>query len=482
MKKQIFLVLCLLLVVLVLSKTGHSQQSIAVDSVPVDPSASIIAVSPDKRSIYVGERDSGLKVIDLGTKSVITTIPLTPARLSGYSICTSEVLGIVVAQPGNQISGGIVRNGIELTVIDHKDFTIKSKVFVENQVASSTRCALSANNKHFYLLATLNGFDINRGVYGTEDRLIVLNDALETEARLRIPDINIIMGAATSPTEDKLYIVGSDMEGATGPNAINAKGGRLVVVSENQVKKSIQLKTSGAPWGEVVFSPDGRYAYISAWDGLNPAELAIVDTRSEEIVIVQSLAGTFKFPTSDESSAWYSSGSAIRGVLFIVLDLTDPQKIIAFKAIRENSQETFVSYQGMPSSFAVVPFGKDDQLVWLTPGKLNVLLSPNPGLELANTTNPFRSGFLVGDSWQLSLRGLRSDARQPIYLHLWKDGQNLGISGAYGVTDAQGNWTLKGAFQEDAAGSWKIVGVMYGPDGPEQSHPIEITISKANRE
>src|ERR1051325_4780164 len=57
-----------------------------------------------------------------------------------------------------------------------------------------------------------------------------------------------------------------------------------------------------------------------------------------------------------------------------------------------------------------------------------------------------------GDSWQLSMSGAAANAR--IFLHLWRDGNDLGISGPYGsAANDSGAWSITGSFGSQDAGS-----------------------------
>lgn len=100
-----------------------------------------------------------------------------------------------------------------------------------------------------------------------------------------------------------------------------------------------------------------------------------------------------------------------------------------------------------------------------------------PGLAVTNTTSSGRNpAFRAGDSWSLALSGAAAASR--VYLHLWKDGTDLGVSGPYGnTTDSGGAWSLTGSFGAQDAGTWQIQALIGSATSSVVSTRFTITIS-----
>ena len=108
---------------------------------------------------------------------------------------------------------------------------------------------------------------------------------------------------------------------------------------------------------------------------------------------------------------------------------------------------------------------------------LGLTVSSAPSLSITNTTSAARNpGFRAGDSWQLSLSGASSAAR--VYLHIWRDGQDLGVSGPYsGLTDNAGGWSMAGSFGSQDAGSWQIQAVIGSATSQLTSSRVLLSVS-----
>jgi protocatechuate 3,4-dioxygenase, beta subunit len=129
----------------------------------------------------------------------------------------------------------------------------------------------------------------------------------------------------------------------------------------------------------------------------------------------------------------------------------------------------------------VVPFAPiEGSTVGAVAARLDVVLSGTPAqvpvLEMTNTSDPARNpDFKVGDSWRADIRNATPGAR--VYLHLWKDNVDLGISGPYGdVTNASGIWTMSGSYGASEAGSWQAQAVIGSSASQETSAPVTMQI------
>ncbi len=100
-----------------------------------------------------------------------------------------------------------------------------------------------------------------------------------------------------------------------------------------------------------------------------------------------------------------------------------------------------------------------------------------PSLTITNTTDASRNpAFRSGDSWRLALSSAAAQSR--VYLHLWRDGTDLGISGPYGpATDNGGAWSLTGSFGAQDAGSWQLQAVVGAANSSSTSSRLAITIA-----
>jgi protocatechuate 3,4-dioxygenase beta subunit len=110
---------------------------------------------------------------------------------------------------------------------------------------------------------------------------------------------------------------------------------------------------------------------------------------------------------------------------------------------------------------------------------LSITGSSVPVLTLTNTSEPARNPvFHAGDTWRLDLQEASPASR--VYLRIWKDNVDLGVSGPYGgVTDAGGAWMLSGSFGAGDTGSWQLQAVIGTASSPETTAPVALRISNA---
>jgi protocatechuate 3,4-dioxygenase, beta subunit len=112
--------------------------------------------------------------------------------------------------------------------------------------------------------------------------------------------------------------------------------------------------------------------------------------------------------------------------------------------------------------------------------RFDVVLSSTPTavpvLEITNLTDPSRNpSFRAGDNWRIDVRNATPGVR--VYLHLWKDNSDLGVSGPYGgTTEPDGKWTMSGSYGTAETGSWQAQAVVGSPTSQETSAPITIQI------
>jgi protocatechuate 3,4-dioxygenase beta subunit len=107
----------------------------------------------------------------------------------------------------------------------------------------------------------------------------------------------------------------------------------------------------------------------------------------------------------------------------------------------------------------------------------NTTVTAVPAATLTNTTDPSRNPvFRAGDSWRLDIRNASAGAA--VYLRLWKDNVDFGVSGPYGtVTDGTGAWSLSGSFGSGDVGSWQLQVVVGGAASRETSGPVALRIT-----
>jgi hypothetical protein len=114
-------------------------------------------------------------------------------------------------------------------------------------------------------------------------------------------------------------------------------------------------------------------------------------------------------------------------------------------------------------------------------GAFDVVLGVTPAssarFSITNTTAAERNpSFRAGDSWRLNLSGAPAGSR--VFLHLWRNGNDLGVSGPYGGSaDNNGAWSLTGSFGATDAGSWQLQAVTGAPGPQVTSSVISITIA-----
>src|SRR5207237_4375874 len=100
-----------------------------------------------------------------------------------------------------------------------------------------------------------------------------------------------------------------------------------------------------------------------------------------------------------------------------------------------------------------------------------------PAITMTNLTDPTRTGYLAGDDWRLDVKGASSGTG--VYLHLWRDNVDFGISGPYGITDSTGAWSLKGSYGAGDIGLWQIQAIIGSATSSEMSELIAAGISIA---
>jgi protocatechuate 3,4-dioxygenase beta subunit len=108
---------------------------------------------------------------------------------------------------------------------------------------------------------------------------------------------------------------------------------------------------------------------------------------------------------------------------------------------------------------------------------LGVTTASSPVLAIANTTAAERNpSFQTGDAWRLSLND--GPAASRVFLHIWRDNTDLGVSGPYGpATDDGGGWSMTGSFGSQDSGRWQLQAVIGAANSPTTSTPISITIA-----
>jgi hypothetical protein len=95
---------------------------------------------------------------------------------------------------------------------------------------------------------------------------------------------------------------------------------------------------------------------------------------------------------------------------------------------------------------------------------------------MTNTSDPSRnSNFRAGDNWRADVHNATPGSA--VYLHLWKDNVDLGITGPYGTTNGAGAWTISGSYAATEVGSWQAQAVIGSSGSTETSGPITIKIS-----
>jgi hypothetical protein len=129
----------------------------------------------------------------------------------------------------------------------------------------------------------------------------------------------------------------------------------------------------------------------------------------------------------------------------------------------------------------VVPFAPvEGSAVGAVAARFDIVLGGTPAqvpvLEITNTTDPRRNpSFRAGDNWRIDIRHATPSLN--VYLHLWKDNIDFGISGPYGgVTDSTGAWTMSGSYGATETGSWQAQGVIGTATSQETTAPITIQI------
>jgi hypothetical protein len=129
----------------------------------------------------------------------------------------------------------------------------------------------------------------------------------------------------------------------------------------------------------------------------------------------------------------------------------------------------------------IVPFAPvEGSAINAVAARFDIVLSGSPAqvpvLDITNVSDPSRNpDFKVGDGWRADVRNATPGSR--VYLHLWKDNVDLGISGPYGeLTNANGAWTMSGTYGASETGSWQAQAVIGSTTAQETSVPIAMQI------
>jgi protocatechuate 3,4-dioxygenase beta subunit len=129
----------------------------------------------------------------------------------------------------------------------------------------------------------------------------------------------------------------------------------------------------------------------------------------------------------------------------------------------------------------IVPFAPvEGSAINAVAARFDIVLSGSPAqvpvLDITNVSDPSRNpDFKVGDGWRADVRNATPGSR--VYLHLWKDNVDLGISGPYGeLTNANGAWTMSGTYGASETGSWQAQAVIGSATAQETSVPIAMQI------
>lgn len=131
----------------------------------------------------------------------------------------------------------------------------------------------------------------------------------------------------------------------------------------------------------------------------------------------------------------------------------------------------------------IVPFVPiDGSAVGALAARFDVVLSTTPAtvptIAMTNMTDPTRTGYIAGDNWRVDVKDASPGAR--VFLHLWKDNLDLGVSGPYGnLVDSSGTWSLTGSYGTADAGLWQMQAVVGNSTSSEMSAPISARISNA---
>ena len=125
----------------------------------------------------------------------------------------------------------------------------------------------------------------------------------------------------------------------------------------------------------------------------------------------------------------------------------------------------FVPIEGSPIGALAAKF---DVVLGVTPGV-------TPSVTITNTTDPTRTSFHAGDSWRLDVKN--ATAGVGVFLHLWRDNVDWGVSGPYGsLTDANGAWSLAGSYGAADAGLWQLQAVLGSAASTSTSALVSVRI------
>lgn len=131
----------------------------------------------------------------------------------------------------------------------------------------------------------------------------------------------------------------------------------------------------------------------------------------------------------------------------------------------------------------IVPFVPiSGSVVGALAARFDIILSVTPAtpanLALTNLTDPTNTSFRAGDNWRLDLKNASPGAA--VYLRIWKDNADLGVSGPYGnMTDSNGAWSLAGSYGSSNTGLWQVQALIGGSNSSETTAPIEIRVTNS---
>lgn len=109
---------------------------------------------------------------------------------------------------------------------------------------------------------------------------------------------------------------------------------------------------------------------------------------------------------------------------------------------------------------------------------LSVTPSSIPVLTATNISDPAKTAYSSGDNWRVDLNDASPGAA--VYLHIWKNNVDLGVSGPYGsTTDSTGSWSFTGSYGSADVGLWQVQAVIGSPTSAETSTPVMMRIEKS---
>src|SRR5581483_1517390 len=90
---------------------------------------------------------------------------------------------------------------------------------------------------------------------------------------------------------------------------------------------------------------------------------------------------------------------------------------------------------------------------------------PSPVFSIVNLTNASRNpNFGVEDRYRTNISGAAPNAN--VFISLKHNGQDQGVTGPYGQTDAEGSWTVEGILDSTYTGNWQASAVVGSQNSP----------------